>query len=44
MAVIKGKEQVLKKNLTPVKPTSKKAKKIFSRPQDCQPIPTVAVG
>jgi len=44
MAVIKGKEKKLKKRI----PTAKvrlfeKSKKILSRPQDTQPIATVAV-
>lgn len=45
MAVIKRKEKILKK---PIKPAnvklSKEAKKKLKRPQDCQPIPTVAVS
>jgi hypothetical protein len=45
MAVIKGKEKVLKKPLSAAKATmSEKAKKKLRRPQDNQPIPTVAVS
>ncbi len=44
MVVIKGKEKVLKKTLDPMKiKLSNKAKKKLKRPQDTQPIPTVAV-
>jgi hypothetical protein len=45
MAVIKGKEKVLKKPLSPATAKlSKEAKKKLKRPQDCQPIPTVCVS
>jgi hypothetical protein len=45
MAVIKGKEKVLKKPLIAINAQmSAKAKKKLKRPQDCQPIPTVAVS
>jgi len=45
MAVIKGKEKKLKKALSPAKAKlSKEAKKKLRRPQDVQPIPTVAVS
>ena len=44
MVVIKGKERVLKKKIPLVgKKMSEKAKRILKRPQDNQPIPTVAV-
>lgn len=45
MAVIKGKEKKLKKRIANSKHgMTAKAKKILSRPQDNQPIPTVGVG
>jgi len=45
MAVIKGKEKILKKPASPAKAKlSEKAKKKLRRPQDCQPIPTVCVS
>jgi len=45
MAVIKGKEKFVKKKLPmSAKNISSKAKKILSRPQDNQPIPTVGEG
>lgn len=45
MVVIKGKEKVLKKPLSPAKAKlSKESKKKLKRPMDCQPIPTVAVS
>lgn len=44
MAVIKGKEKVLKKPLMVINAQlSEKAKKKLKRLQDVQPIPTVAV-
>lgn len=44
MAVIKGKEKKLKKPLTAFEAQlSARAKKKLKRPQDVQPIPTVAV-
>jgi hypothetical protein len=44
MAVIKGKEKVLKKKVLAGRHgMTAKAKKILSRPQDTQPIATVAV-
>jgi hypothetical protein len=44
MVVIKGKEKVLKKRIDPAKvKMSVKSKKKLRRPQDNQPIPTVAV-
>jgi hypothetical protein len=44
MVVIKGKEKILKKPLTQFeKQMSEKAKKKLKRPQDTQPIATVAV-
>jgi hypothetical protein len=44
MAVIKGKEKVLKKRIkSAAHGLTPKAKKILSRPQDTQPIATVAV-
>jgi hypothetical protein len=44
MAVIKNKEKVLKKPLSIAKAKlSKESKRKLKRPQDCQPIPTVAV-
>jgi hypothetical protein len=44
MVVIKGKEKKLKKPAIAIKNgMSAKAKKILSRPQDTQPIATVAV-
>ena len=44
MAVIKGKEKILKKPLSPLKAQmSEKAKRKLRRPQDVQPIPVVAV-
>jgi hypothetical protein len=44
MAVIKGKEKKQDKVMKPSKHgMSAKAKRILKRPQDCQPIPTVAV-
>jgi len=45
MAVIKGKEKVLKKPLKVVNAKlSEKAKKKLRSPQNIQPIPTVAVS
>lgn len=45
MVVIKGKEKKLKKPLSPAKAKlSKEAKKKLRRPQDVQPIATVAVS
>lgn len=45
MAVIKGKEKILKKPLLATKAKmSEKAKKKLRRPQDYQPIPTVCVS
>jgi hypothetical protein len=45
MAVIKGKEKILNKPLSPVKAMlSEKAKKKLRRPQNVQPIPTVCVS
>ena len=45
MAVIKGKEKKVKKPLLAIKAKmSAKAKKKLKRPQDGQPIPTVAVS
>jgi len=45
MAVIKGKEKMLKKPLSAAKAKlSEKAKKKLRRPQDVQPIPTVCVS
>ena len=45
MAVIKGKEKVLKKPLSAAKAKlSKKAKKELRNPRPEQPIPTVAVS
>jgi hypothetical protein len=41
MVVIKGKEKKLKKPAS--KPMSAESKRKLKRPQDCQPIPTVAV-
>ena len=43
MVVIKGKEKVLKKPLSVLKPISAESKKKLRRPQDTQPIATVAV-
>lgn len=44
MVVIKGKEKRLDKRIDPAKvKLSEKAKKKLRRPQDVQPIPTVAV-
>lgn len=44
MAVIKGKEKKLEKRIIPSKHgLTAKAKKILRRPQDTQPIATVAV-
>lgn len=43
MVVIKGKEKKLNKPLPPSKEMSKKSKKKLRRPQDTQPIATVAV-
>jgi len=44
MAVIKGKEKKLKKPTSVLKAQmSEKAKRKLRRPQDVQPIPTVAV-
>ncbi len=44
MAVIKGKERVLSKRIPPGKiKLSAESKKKLRRPQDTQPIPTVAV-
>ena len=45
MVVIKGKEKVLKKPASILKKNklSKESKRKLRRPQDCQPIPTVAV-
>lgn len=44
MVVIKGKEKVLKKPIPLLKvQMSEKAKRKLKRPQDNQPIPTVAV-
>jgi len=44
MVVIKGKEKKLNKPLSPLKAKlSEKAKRKLRRPQDVQPIPTVAV-
>jgi len=42
MVVIKGKEKKLNKPMKS-KGMSAKSKKILRRPQDCQPIPSVAV-
>ncbi len=42
MAVIKGKERLLNKKVPLVKKISAKSKRILRRPQDNQPIPTVA--
>jgi len=45
MAVIKGKEKVLKKPLLAINARlSEKAKKKLRRPQDVQPVPTVCVS
>lgn len=45
MAVIKGKEKILDKPLSPAKAKlSAQSKKKLRRPQDCQPIPTVCVS
>ncbi len=45
MVVIKGKEKVVKKPLSPAKAKlSAKSKKKLRRPQDVQPIPTVCVS
>lgn len=45
MAVIKGKEKVLKKPLSPAKAKfSKKAKKELKNPRPVQPIATVCVS
>lgn len=44
MVVIKGKQKNIKKRIVPSDiPMSKKAVKKLKRPQDNQPIPTVAV-
>lgn len=44
MVVIKNKEKILKKQLTSYEvQMSEKSKKKLKRPQDNQPIPTVAV-
>jgi hypothetical protein len=45
MAAIKGKEKKLNKPLSPAKAKlSKESKRKLTRPQDCQPIPTVCVS
>jgi hypothetical protein len=45
MAVIKGKEKKVNKPILAINAKlSEKAKKKLKRPQDCQPIPTVAVS
>ena len=43
MVVIKGKEKRVNKPISPLKKMSAEAKKKLRRPQDVQPIPTVAV-